>query len=749
MGLLDGLAQPWVLLPEKSSTGTDLSLNHFSTLRMTQKTGHFYEFGHFRLYPSTLLLEKDGKFVQLGPKVVKTLLVLIEGRNQVLTNQELIQRIWPDTVANEGNLTQNIHLVRMAIGDEFIETLPRRGYRFIGDVREVEAHPSPATVATSTPHTNPIAGMAPHAEDHFRSRRPSIRFIWLWVAPVLVVLAVSSVWRLFRNRPPFEHQSYPSSRTSTPLVLDISAVTSTYYAAYGGRISPNGARVAFLAQAQAAGKRFIFVREMHTGDVEPIEEPVSDVTSFFWSHDGKSLYFLTGKFLKRKQIGQGPAETIAQMDGFPRGTVNRDGVVLLGSSKGIRRLLPDGRFSRITVAREKGPDKESAHTAPYFLPDGVTFLFLAQSDRPDTGVVMTLCSGRIDAPKNHRRIGPISSRVEWNANHLLYARDGTLYARPWSLETQSFVGPEVLVTRDIYSRAGTSDADFSVARNGLLIVKGPASGSRLERVRPGTNPIPIPGLGQVVGITVARHLAVLALQLIPRRSDLWAWDLTDDSRSQLTNVGTNKSPVLNPTGEEVYYAAIFSNSSTIYRMSIATRAKRLVLAGAGDLLPLGISSDGELLLFATYRGNDSDLSCLKLKTGEVLPIANSPKANEGGTGRFSPDGTQIVFVSDVSGERRVYVAPFPPNGAPARPISPGSGWRARWSNDGKKIYYLQRRVLFEYDIRTRVVSELYHSDFDILHMEPTGRGEFLLASYPVEPANRIVSNWRDLVGREK
>jgi DNA-binding winged helix-turn-helix (wHTH) protein len=697
-------------------------------VQMTQNTQHFYEFGQFRIDSSNRLLMKDGEHVPLRPKVVETLLVLLERHGQVLRTDELMDRIWPDTSVTVHSLEVNISRLREAIGDDFIETIPRNGYRFAGAVHEFDAEAN--------------------AEDRLRTGRRSTRFIWVGTA-LFVILAVRLGWELRRISP--EHRPIPPLSGAGGLVGDISADTSNYYAAYGGRISPDGTRVAFLAQTQASGKRIIFVREMDTGNVEPIEEPVSDVTPFFWSHDGKSLYFLTGKFLKRKQIGQGSAETIAQMAGFPRGTMNRDGVVLLGSSKGILRLLPGGRFSRITVAKENGPDKESAHTAPYFLPDGVTFLFLAHSDRPDTGVVMTLCSGRIDAPNNHRRIGPISSRVEWNANHLLYARDGVLYARPWSLETQSFVGPEVLVMRDIYCRAGTSDADFSVARNGLLIVKGAASGSRLERVRPGANPIPIPGLGQaqVVGITVARHLAVLALQLMPRRSDLWAWDLTDDSRSKLTMIGTNKSPVLNPTGEEVYYTETFSNSSTIYRMSIATRAKRLVLAGVGDLLPLGISSDGELLLFATYRGNDSDLSCLNLKTGEVIPIADSPKENEGGTGRFSPDGKKIVFVSDVSGDRRVYVTPFPRNGAPARPISPSSGWRARWSNDGKKIYYLQRRVLFEYDIQTHVVRELHHSDFDILHMEPTGRGEFLLASYPVEPPNRIVLNWPNYVGRER
>lgn len=587
---------------------------------------------------------------------------------------------------------------------------------------------------TSAEHTPPSTAMNPREEERLTTARPSVRFISVGAVAIFVIIAIAAGYLTLR-RQPSEHRVF---------VLDIPAETSRYYDAYGGRISPDGSRIAFLARAQPSGKRLIFVREIDKENADPIEENVSDFTSFFWSHDSKSLYFTTGEFLKRKRVGQQAVQTIAPLDGAPRGTVNRAGVVLLSSSKGIAQLLPNGRTTLITVAS----DKESAHTAPYFLPDDVSFLFIAISHGRHGGTVKTLCSGRIDAPFRIRRIGPISSRVEWNAGYLLYARDGALYARPWSLDKESFAGNEVRVTQHVWSKAGTSDADFSVARNGLLIVKDAASRSRFESVRSGTNSIPIPWQGQVVGITVARDrdLAVLASQLTPGRTDLWAWDLKGDARRQLTSFGTNTSPVLTATGEDVYYAADRTNFASIYRMSIATGAETPVLSGGG---PRGISSDGELLLYASNRAGDSDLFCINLKTRRVIAIANSPKAREGETGRFSPDGKQVVYVSDVSGEQRVYVAPFPPDEAAARPISVGGGWRARWSNDGKKIYYLRRRALIEYDVPTGVERELYRADSDISHMEPTGRGDFLVVIAPVEPANRIYSNWQDVVGKDE
>jgi len=725
---------------------------------MTQNTRHIYEFGRFRLDSSNLLLEKDGEVVWLGPKVVETLLVLIEGNGAVLKNKDLMDRLWPDTNVGEGNLTQNISLLRKALGvdADFIENLPRRGYRFVGDVREVEGELSRATVddmsgaendsrpprsqndmQSSREDDHSSLERELRAEDHLSKKRLVIRLIWAGTAVVFVILAIWVGWRL-RGR-------FQSSERGPLIVTDIPAETDRYYEAYGGRIAPDGKRIAFLARSKSSSKRSLFVLELAKEDADLIEENVSDFTPFFWSHDGTSLYFVADGSLKRKLIGQDAIQSIAQVDGAPRGTVNQNGVVLLSSKKGIVKVLPGGRISAIT-----SPEDDSVHAAPYFLPDGVTFLFVAISHRPD-GALKTLCSARIDARGKFHRIGQIPSRVEWNANHLLYAHDGALYARPWSLQTQLFTGPEVLVRRRVFSRASTSDADFSVARNGRLVVKDAASRS-FERIRPGAKAIPISWQGQVVGITVARdrELAVLASILKPGSStDLWVWDLKENSRRELTSVGTNASPVLDKTGEEVYYAADRKNFASIYRMSIATGAENLVLAEDGAPSPRGLSSDGEKLLYASNRPKNSDLYCINLRTRRVIAIANSPKVMEGETGRFSPDGRQMVYVSDVSGAQQVYFSPFPPNGSPAKPISPPGGWRARWSNDGDKIYYLMGRGLNEYDIRTQEVRELYRADADILHMEPTPSGEFLVVTAPVEPPNRVVSNWQDAVGREK
>ena len=95
----------------------------------------FYLFDVFRVDPVERLLFKEDREVPLTPKVFDTLLVLLENSSHVLTKQELMQKVWPDSFVEENNLAQNISVLRKAIGEDLIQTVPKRGYRFVGDVR--------------------------------------------------------------------------------------------------------------------------------------------------------------------------------------------------------------------------------------------------------------------------------------------------------------------------------------------------------------------------------------------------------------------------------------------------------------------------------------------------------------------------------------------------------------------------------------------------------------------------------------
>ena len=106
---------------------------------MNRRVQRFYIFDGFRVDVSERLLFKDNREVSLTPKVFDTLLVLLENSSHVLTKKELMEQVWPDSFVEENNLAQNISILRKALGEgkqgeHYIQTVPKRGYRFVADV---------------------------------------------------------------------------------------------------------------------------------------------------------------------------------------------------------------------------------------------------------------------------------------------------------------------------------------------------------------------------------------------------------------------------------------------------------------------------------------------------------------------------------------------------------------------------------------------------------------------------------------
>ena len=110
---------------------------------MSQQSKHFYEFGPFRIDPAERLLLRDGKELKLFPKDFDTLLLLVKNSGHVMEKDELLKEVWPDTIVEEGSLAQNVSRLRKILGEGskdalYIETLPRRGYRFSAEVHEIQ-----------------------------------------------------------------------------------------------------------------------------------------------------------------------------------------------------------------------------------------------------------------------------------------------------------------------------------------------------------------------------------------------------------------------------------------------------------------------------------------------------------------------------------------------------------------------------------------------------------------------------------
>src|SRR5262252_1511419 len=107
---------------------------------MGHQPNQIYEFGHYRLDAAERLLMRDGEVVPLQPKVFDLLLALVERHGRLLEKDEMMKLVWHDAIVEEANLANNISILRKTLsenGERFIETAPKRGYRFVASVREI------------------------------------------------------------------------------------------------------------------------------------------------------------------------------------------------------------------------------------------------------------------------------------------------------------------------------------------------------------------------------------------------------------------------------------------------------------------------------------------------------------------------------------------------------------------------------------------------------------------------------------
>lgn len=160
----------------------------------TCENSRFFDFGPFRLDAQARVLLRDRAIVPLTPKVLDTLAVLVAHRGEMVSKEDLIRAIWPDTFVEESNLAQNVSVLRKALGDgldcaPYIETVPKRGYRFVAHVvvpdveGPTELPGTPGQTSPSAPANTP-----PHAANPFRMR------VAVVVLACLILGGLPAVW---------------------------------------------------------------------------------------------------------------------------------------------------------------------------------------------------------------------------------------------------------------------------------------------------------------------------------------------------------------------------------------------------------------------------------------------------------------------------------------------------------------------------------------------------------------------------
>jgi DNA-binding winged helix-turn-helix (wHTH) protein/tetratricopeptide (TPR) repeat protein len=174
-----------------------------------------YLFGDFRLSVRDRILERNGERVLLTPKVIDTLFVLVENQRQVVTKEALMKAVWPDVTVIESGLTRNMSALRKALEDgvpegSYIETIPRRGYRFLAEVQEERMESAPATAAEEPLHT----GGTPPARRVPPSRE-------LMVTSVIAAAVIGVVWLAYSPRAAVQPPVDPRVRIAEHLLYKL------------------------------------------------------------------------------------------------------------------------------------------------------------------------------------------------------------------------------------------------------------------------------------------------------------------------------------------------------------------------------------------------------------------------------------------------------------------------------------------------------------------------------------------------
>ncbi len=275
---------------------------------------HLYEFVNFVLDARSRILLKDGVTVRLTPKAFDTLLVLVQNGVQVVDKDQLMKQVWPDTFVEEGSLSRNIYELRKALGDDssephFIETIPKRGYRFLAPVRvSVQAIPQidPAAIGGETTiiekHTfarvvsEEVEGSDPRAEgkplssatrllpagDAVGRKRTKILAA---TAVAALVLAVATGTFVLKRHAQSAAPLPPATRARSTLVR----LTNNNAWDAGPAWSPDGKRIAFCSNRD--GKSEIYMMNSDGSDVKRLTNNLSEDFGPVWSPDGNKLLF--------------------------------------------------------------------------------------------------------------------------------------------------------------------------------------------------------------------------------------------------------------------------------------------------------------------------------------------------------------------------------------------------------------------------------------------------------------------------
>jgi eukaryotic-like serine/threonine-protein kinase len=454
-------------------------------------------------------------------------------------------------------------------------------------------------------------------------------------------------------------------------------------------LSPDGSRVAFVANQQ------IYLRRMDQMEAAPVggtggSGPAHGRSPFF-SPDGQWLGFWAENALKRVSVTGGAPIVLCRAVNPWGASWGEDGTILFGQGPGgILRVPATGGAPEVVITVDPGEDAGS----PQHLAGGDWVLFTLRpakvSDWNEAHIVVqSLSTGErkvvLQGGKDARYVP---------TGHLVYARQGGLYAVPFDAGTHRVTGSAVAVVERVGDAANiTGAAHFSISSTGTLAYAD-AVGQSVP-----LNFVWVDRSGREAAVQLpARPYqefnlspdgSRVAVRVADSVGELWVYDVTRHTESRLTfEAGFESSALWTPDGRRIAYGG--PGIPLSWRAADGTGSVEVLAENNGetDRRPQAFAPDGSSLVFES----SGKLNLLSLEKRSVVPLLDGETFTRRNA-VLSPDGRWLAYESDESRSVEVYVRPFPDVNAGRWQVSSGGAQWPVWHPSGRELFYVSQRGL--------------------------------------------------------
>lgn len=631
---------------------------------------HVVRFGTFEVDLRQGELRKNGIRVKLTGQPFQILVILLEHPGDLVTREQLQRRLWPsDTFVDfDRGLNAAINRVREALGDSaenprFVETLPRRGYRFIAPL--VDSRPVGATLPASESNVSPAS-----------SNRKAMAWLWPTAVLAVITLAAGIGWLYFRK-------GNSSVSGATPRMVRF---TSSPGAKTNPAFSPDGKEVAFGWQGEKDEDTGIYVKLIGASPPLRLTAGPGDDDSPAWSPDGRFVAFVrhsgsvSGYFIV-PSLG-GPERKIA--DRYAD-TFNYERLV---------NWLPDGK--NLLVADQSSPQDPHISLVLISLENGRRQVVLTPpgpyladaTPSPDGKYIAFLQGGSYESSEIY------VMRVDRSDASRLTSDKALIDGLAWTQDSKSIV--------------------FSSNRAGLQSLwRIPISGGVLSSV--------ITAGDDAVTPTISHEGAQLAFVLNHVNSNIWrvagpAAKSSPPSRLIASSRWENDAN-FSPDGKKIAFSSTRTGTQELWLCnSDGSSAVQLTSLAAPSTDMPRWSPDGKQIAFDSAPEGHSKILLISTEGGSPRQLAEGPFENE--VQSWSHDGKWVYFSSNRSGAREIWKV-SPEGGSPvqvtkqqASHTSGGTdlGMNSFESADGKFLFYRRDEGLWRMPVQggesTRILKNI-------------------------------------------